>query len=110
MAIATCVLEHILEHHFDSFFPRVETLARQNRWFHETFEACWQFGQSALPGNSKRWRDLAASSPIKPLTPGTSKPSRGRVAKRGKLKVWTGRLPCIPIEQAVALSRRRYIR
>jgi len=28
MAIATCVLEHILEHHFDAFFSRVADAAR----------------------------------------------------------------------------------
>ena len=106
MAIATCVLEHILEHHFNSFFPRVETWARQNRWFHETFQSCWQFGQSALPRNNKRWRALAASSPVDSLKPRTFKPSRGRVARRGKLKVWTGRVPGIPLERAVALARR----
>src|SRR5438132_10901317 len=27
MAIATCVLEHLLEHHFEMLFPRVEQLA-----------------------------------------------------------------------------------
>src|SRR5688500_1993059 len=43
MAIATCVLEHILEHHFNRFFPRVQMLARLNRWFYDTFQSCWQF-------------------------------------------------------------------
>jgi hypothetical protein len=30
-AIATCLLEHLLEHHFDLIFPRVETASIQSR-------------------------------------------------------------------------------
>ena len=29
----------------------------------------------------------------------------GRVIKRGKLKVWTGAVPALPLEEAVAQSR-----
>ena len=31
--------------------------------------------------------------------------SKGRVVKRGKLKVWTGAVPPIPIEEAVEKAR-----
>ena len=58
MAIATCVLEHILEHHFDAFFPRLSVTARSSRWFHDTFSACWPMGQAQLPRNASRWRRL----------------------------------------------------
>jgi hypothetical protein len=58
MAIATCVLEHILEHHFDAFFPRVVATARSSRWFHDTFRSCWRIGQAELPRNARRWRRL----------------------------------------------------
>lgn len=36
-AIATCVLEHLLEHHFDSVFPLVEAAARDDKRFADTF-------------------------------------------------------------------------
>ena len=32
-------------------------------------------------------------------------PSRGRVVKRGKLKLWTGQVPSTPIEKAVEIVR-----
>lgn len=32
-------------------------------------------------------------------------PSSGKVLKRGKLKVWTGKVPATPIEDAVEHSR-----
>ena len=58
MAIATCVLEHLLEHHFDSFFPRVAVVAHNNRQFRDTFRCCYQMGQAELPRNARRWRKL----------------------------------------------------
>lgn len=58
MAIATSVLEHILENHFDAFFPRVAAIARSSLWFHHTFSSCWQLGQAKLPRNARRWRRL----------------------------------------------------
>ena len=58
MAIATCVLEHILEHHFDAFFPRVAEAARSSCWFADTAGSCWLMGQSELPRNARRWRRL----------------------------------------------------
>jgi len=66
MAIATCVLEHILEHHFDIFFPRVAAIARSDKWFRTTFGSCWQMGEAESPRNIKLWnkleKDLDASS------------------------------------------------
>jgi hypothetical protein len=32
-------------------------------------------------------------------------PNRGKVVKRGKLKVWTGPVPAIPLEEAVEVVR-----
>ena len=58
MAIATCVLEHILEYHFDAFFPRVTIAARSSRRFSTTFGWCWQLGQAELPRNARRWQRL----------------------------------------------------
>jgi|ERR1039458_849446 hypothetical protein len=58
VAIATCVLEHLLEHHFDAFFPRVATAVRSSRWFRDTFGFCYQLGQAKLPRNARQWRKL----------------------------------------------------
>jgi hypothetical protein len=60
MAIATCVLEHLLEHHFDLIFPRAEMLALADPRFADTFCTCWKFGQSKEPVNSARFDALEA--------------------------------------------------
>jgi hypothetical protein len=57
-AISTCVLEHILEHHFDAFFPRVREAARSNLQFASAAASCWLIGQSELPRNARRWQSL----------------------------------------------------
>src|ERR1700710_1039595 len=36
-AIATCLLEHLLEHHFDELFPKVEAAAIRSAEFADTF-------------------------------------------------------------------------
>jgi hypothetical protein len=40
-AIATCLLEHLLEYHHDLIERRVEQLASTNRQFAETAAMCW---------------------------------------------------------------------
>jgi hypothetical protein len=59
-AIATCALEDILEHHFDSFFPRVEELVRSSRRFADTFSRCWKFGQADEPSRAAQFDRLQA--------------------------------------------------
>jgi hypothetical protein len=54
-AIATCLLEHLLEHHFDAYFPQVEQAVAQDTLFADTFQRCWLFGQSEEPDNAKRF-------------------------------------------------------
>jgi hypothetical protein len=65
-AIATCLLEHLLEHHFDLLFPRVEEAARANIWFAKTTAQCWKFGQAKEPERALRFdrllTDLADNS------------------------------------------------
>ena len=56
-AIATCLLEHLLEHHFERVFPLVEQ-AVLHPLFADTFSLCWKFGQSELPGNAARFDRL----------------------------------------------------
>src|SRR5690606_2088014 len=58
-AIATRVLKHLLEHHFESMLPRVEALAKSNRSFASTFRGCSKFGQWGLPENAKRFDRLS---------------------------------------------------
>ena len=58
-AIATCVLEHILEHHFDLFFDHSRAIiAAGNSAFADTLQQCWRFGQAGLPANKKRLNEL----------------------------------------------------
>jgi hypothetical protein len=59
-AIATCLLEHLLERHFDLLFPRIETAARSNVWFAKTTALCWKFGQSKDPARAERFDRLCA--------------------------------------------------
>jgi hypothetical protein len=53
-AIATCLLEHLLEHHFESLFPRIRREALASVRFADTLTACWPFGVAALPRNIAR--------------------------------------------------------
>jgi hypothetical protein len=57
-AIATCLLEHLLESHFDLLFPRVEHLVRSNGCFARTAGMCWKFGEAEHPENAARWKEL----------------------------------------------------
>ena len=57
-AIATCLLEHLLEHHFPLIFPRVEQLVHQEPLFADTFRWCWVFGQAAQSTNAQRLAQL----------------------------------------------------
>ena len=57
-AIATCVLEHLLEHHFRRIFPRAADLARINRNFARTLAMCWLLGQAKRPTNAKVFVNL----------------------------------------------------
>jgi hypothetical protein len=59
-AIATCLLEHLLEHHFELVFPRVEARANRDPLFADTFKRCWKLGQAALPLNATRFDELSA--------------------------------------------------
>ena len=58
MAIATCLLEHLLEHHFDLLFPRIETAAKSDAWFAKTTSHCWKFGEAEEPEKAARFDRL----------------------------------------------------
>ena len=60
-AIATCVLEHLLEHHFALIFPRVERAVVESAEFADCFSRTWAQGQAELPQNRARFDALKAS-------------------------------------------------
>ena len=69
-AVASCLLEHLLELHFTQFFPEVEAQVHRNAVFADTFSRCWKFGQADEAPNSSRFdallefvRDGASDSP-----------------------------------------------
>lgn len=57
-AIATCLLEHLLEYHFAAYFPQVEQAALTDPLFADTFLKCWPFGESKEPSNVERFKAL----------------------------------------------------
>jgi hypothetical protein len=57
-AIATCLLEHLLECHFTAYFPRVEQAVWTDPTFGKTFQRCWRFGQAEQLGNAERFTAL----------------------------------------------------
>jgi len=61
MAVATCLLEHLLQHHFERFISRVEEAAHGSPLFAYTVRSCWKFGQSEDPQRAARLDRLNAS-------------------------------------------------
>ena len=57
-AVATCLLEHLLEHHFRDYFPRLEAIVVGSPEYGDTLSRCWQFGQAKESNNSARWQAL----------------------------------------------------
>lgn len=91
-AVATCLLEHLLEHHLELLFPRVRTAAVASRRFADTLLTCWAFGRAKLPGNFARlerlkqelWRrrSKSAGHSRRPVAGGTTPcPTAGRTAR-----------------------------
>jgi len=61
MAVATLLLEHLLEYHFDAFITRVEASALSNGLFADTVCSCWKMGQAEEPSRAARFDRLIAS-------------------------------------------------
>lgn len=60
-AVATCMLEHLLEDHFDTFFPLLETQIRNGNYLlGDTLRRCWKLGIAELPDNAERWDRLVS--------------------------------------------------
>ncbi len=51
-AIACCLLEHLLEHHFNLLFPRVREAANKSPRFADTLRRCYWMGEAAWPSNA----------------------------------------------------------
>ena len=58
VAVACCLLEHLLQYHFSAYFSRVEERALTEPLFGDMFQRCWQHGQSEEPGNAERFESL----------------------------------------------------
>jgi hypothetical protein len=61
-AIHCCLIEHLLEHHFDLVFPMMRRAAFNNLWIADNFtpySPYFQFGQAELPKNAARLKRLA---------------------------------------------------
>ncbi len=58
MAVATCLVEHLLEHHFELLFPRVRRAALESPRFAKTLGSCWCFGDAKVQKDSARIKRL----------------------------------------------------
>ena len=58
-AVATCLLEHLLEYHFLRIFPLVSETSRKSPRFADTLSRCWALGEARKPEHLKRLRALA---------------------------------------------------
>lgn len=58
-AISTCVLEHILEYHFEEYFYKLSEIVQSgNIYFRDSLKICYKLGQAKLPHNSKSFDRL----------------------------------------------------
>ncbi len=57
-AIASCLLERLLEFHFERVFPDIEAQARRDRVFADTFSRCWKYGQADEAPHAARFDAL----------------------------------------------------
>ena len=57
-ALATCLLEHLLESHFSFMFPLVEHAARNDPAIARLVSQCWALGQAEEPRNAAAFEAL----------------------------------------------------
>ena len=76
IAIATCVLEHILEYPFEKFFERVANAAKDSASLADTARSCWLMGRSELRRNTERWEKLMTQ--LEAMHVGRVKPRKGK--------------------------------
>ena len=78
-AIATCLLEHLLQFHFKEYIGRVERMAKSDPNFADTVSMCWKFGQAQKPANSARLDALIAHAKVR------ARGARGKPSARALL-------------------------
>lgn len=62
MGIACCLLEHVLEYHFEEFFERAQqVIGSGNRRFAATLMYCYKFGQAEETENARRFDNFISS-------------------------------------------------
>jgi hypothetical protein len=66
MAIATCVMEDLLEYHFDDIISRVEEAALADHRFGDMVSHSWKLSESEEPSRAARFDALVRSIPRKP--------------------------------------------
>jgi hypothetical protein len=57
-AVATCLLEHLLEYHFKEFFLLVKDACQKSKRFASTYNMCAQFGEAEHPESAKVFTEL----------------------------------------------------
>lgn len=57
-ALATCLLEHLLQHHFVLIFPLLDQAARDDRSIAELVVRCWAFGEGNEPAHVQAFEKL----------------------------------------------------
>lgn len=57
-AISTCLLEHLIEEHFELIFPRVEEMVKADSTFAKTFAMCRGFIEFTSPLLAARFEAL----------------------------------------------------
>ena len=57
-AVATCLLEHLLDYDFPTYFSLAEAFAYEEPLFADTLSRCWKFGKTEKPNNAKRFDRL----------------------------------------------------
>lgn len=60
-AVATCMLEHLLEERFDEYFPLLESEIQSGKLLlGDTLRRCWKLGLSERPDNAARWDNVVS--------------------------------------------------
>lgn len=57
-AVSTCLLEHLLEFDFATYFAKSETLALADPLFADMVTSCWPSERSLSPGDAERFARL----------------------------------------------------
>jgi len=61
-AVATCLLEHLLEEHFDLIFPRLAHPCQDNRLFYDMCRMCWFVDDETPAAHRQRWLEFLGNA------------------------------------------------